>query len=413
VILAGAVPAQLTYCSNIHPGESWAEVRANLERHVVRVARAVAGDAPFGVGLRLSDRASRELVDPAALGELRKFLEEHRLYVLTLNGFPYGPFHGTRVKEDVYLPDWTQPERLAYSDRLAGLLAALLPEGGSGTISSVPGAFRERVRTRDDVACMREALVAHAAALHQLREHSGRTLALALEPEPCCFLETLEEAASFVREDLFGARALSRVRALTGLSSEAAGAALRRHLTVCLDTCHAAVEFEDLETGLGLLADAGVRVGKLQLSAGLRLPDASADLEALLRPFADPVYLHQVVSRSDGSLRRWLDLPEALADWRQRRSAGKVASGEEWRVHFHVPIFLDRFESAAGPLGSTQPFLAQVLERQAREPISDQLEVETYTWDVLPEAYREGDVTAAVERELRWVMARLPARGAA
>jgi sugar phosphate isomerase/epimerase len=403
----------LTYCSNIHPGESWAEVRANLERYVVRVAREVAGDAPFGVGLRLSGLAARELEKPEALAELAAFLAEQRLYLFTINGFPYGTFHGSRVKEEVYLPDWGDAERLAYTDRLSEILAALLPEGVEGTVSSVPCAFRERVRGRGDVARIARALRAHAAHLHRLREQRGRTIALALEPEPCCYLETLEEAVRFFREELFCAAAVRELGELTGLGAGAAEAALRRHLTLCLDTCHAAVEFEDLDAGLALLEREGIRVGKVQLSAGLRIPRAGPDLAALLAPFADPIYLHQVVAAPQtpgGPLRRWCDLPEALRDAGARWpvAAGGTPDGEEWRVHFHVPLFLERFDDA-GRLCSTQPFLARVLERQARRPIASHLEVETYTWDVLPEPHRRGDVVSAVARELRWVLAGLGA----
>jgi hypothetical protein len=399
VIVGGERPAHLTYCSNIHPGESWAEVRANLEKHVVRVAREVACESPFGVGLRLSDTAARELEDPPRLAELAAFLAANRLYVFTLNGFPYGTFHGSRVKEAVYLPDWKDPERLAYSERLARILAALLPDGVDGTVSTVPAAFRACVEGRADVEQIAAQLVAHAASLHQLRERSGRSVALALEPEPCCYLETLDESVRFFREELFGEEGLRRFGALTGLARGAAEVALRRHLTLCLDACHAAVEFEDLEAGLALLDDAGIRVGKVQLSAGLCVPQVDADLAALLAPFADPVYLHQVVAREPGGLRRWTDLPEALAS---------PAAPAEWRIHFHVPLFLERFD-AAGRLRSTQPFLARLLERQRSRPISTHLEVETYTWDVLPEEHRRSDVASAVVRELRWVLARLAA----
>jgi hypothetical protein len=372
VIVAGAQPAHLTYCSNIHPGESWSEVRANLEKHVLRVAREVAGEAPFGVGLRLSAAAARELEESDRLAELAEFLGAHRLYVFTLNGFPYGTFHGRRVKEQVYLPDWKDPERLAYSERLARILAALLPEGVEGTVSTVPAAFRSSVAGAADVDRIAAQLLAHAASLHRLCERSGRSVALALEPEPCCYLETLDETARFFREELFGEAAVQRFRSLTGLARGAAETALRRHLTLCLDACHAAVEFEDLEAGLALLDDAGIRVGKVQLSAGLRVPQVDADLAALLAPFADPVYLHQVVAHEPGGL----------------------------------PLFLERFD-AAGRLCSTQPFLARVLERQCSRPISTHLEVETYTWDVLPEEHRRSDVASAVVRELRWVLARL------
>jgi hypothetical protein len=394
-------PSHLTYCSNIHPGESWSAVRANLEKHVVRVAREVAGETPFGVGLRLSGAAARELEAEDRLAELRAFLAANRLYVFTLNGFPHGTFHGTRVKEDVYLPDWIEPERLAYSERLARILAALLPDGVDGTVSSVPVAFRPRVRGPADLERITAALLEHAASLHALRERTGRSVALALEPEPCCYLETLDESACFFRDELFSAAAVSRFRARSGLSKGAAEDSLRRHLVLCLDACHAAVEFEDLESGLARLDAEGIRVGKVQLSAGLRVLAGETPRAALLEPFMDPVYLHQVVAQRAGQLRRWVDLPDALRD------PGRDDT-EEWRIHFHVPLFLERFD-ARGELRSTQPFLSELLARHARRPISAQLEIETYTWDVLPEAHRRSDVATAVIRELRWVLAQLRA----
>src|SRR5438132_878800 len=100
--------AHLTYCTNIHPGESWSEVRANLERHVVRVKERIAPRERFGIGLRLSAQAARELASPPLMMAFRRWLDAHDLYVFTINAFPYGAFHGTRVKEDVYRPDWLE-----------------------------------------------------------------------------------------------------------------------------------------------------------------------------------------------------------------------------------------------------------------------------------------------------------------
>jgi len=402
VILRGPGGPHLTYCTNIHAGETWAEVRSNLERHVVRVADAL-GVRPFGVGLRLSGIAARELAQPTELAALRDFLAKHDLYVFTINGFPYGAFHGQRVKEEVYLPDWLDDERLRYTDLLAELLAALLPLGVEGSVSTVPGAFRERVHGPADAQRMAERMVDHAAFLHQLRQRTGRRVCLALEPEPCCHLETLGEAAAFFRDHLFTARSAERLAERTGLGLAAAAAALHRHLTLCLDACHAAVEFEDLEQALAELASAGVRIGKVQLSSGLRIPRVDASTPAHLAPFADEVYLHQVVDACAGRLTRHVDLPAAL------EAARSYAPGEahEWRIHFHVPVFLERFGAEPGQLESTQPFLAELLERQARAPIAPHLEVETYTWDVLPEEHRKTDVATAVARELGWVLERL------
>lgn len=394
----------LTYCSNIHPGESWAEVRANLARHVPAVRARVAPGELFGIGLRLSARAADELSAPEALAELRAFLARERLYVFTLNGFPYGTFHGTRVKEGVYLPDWRDPERLRYTNRLADLLAALLPadEGLDGSVSTVPGAFKPALGGSDDVARMVEHLLQHVAHLVALRARTGRVVTLALEPEPHCFLETTAEAAAFFADALFAPAAAARLAALSGLAPAAAAQALRRHLGLCLDLCHAAVEFEDAAASLAALDAAGVRIAKIQVSAGLRLPALDAQALAALRPFDDPVYLHQVVQRAGGdadALTRFVDLSAAFA------ALPDAGAGPEWRVHFHVPVFLERVP----PFVSTQPFVREVLARQRARPLTTHLEVETYTWDVLPAALRSGSVDEAIARELAWVRAELAA----
>jgi hypothetical protein len=397
VNLGGGV--HLTYCSNIHPGETWAEVRANFDRYVVAVRDRLAPEGDFGVGLRLSARAADELSAPAALAEFREFLDRHRMYVFTINGFPYGTFHGTRVKEGVYLPDWRDPERLRYTDLLADLLAELLPDDAAidGSVSTVPGAYKPALGGPDDVTLIVEHLLRHVAHLVELRSRTGRLVALALEPEPHCFLETTAEVVDFFEHGLRGPAAVRRTMELTGLGRAAAASALHDHLGVCLDLCHAAVEFEHPAECIRQLDLAGIRVAKMQISAGLRLPTLDPDSLAALRRFDDPVYLHQVVELGPGGLARFADLSAAFS------SLQSDAQDREWRVHFHVPIFLDRM----APFASTQDFVREALAIQRAKPVSAHLEVETYTWGVLPEAFRSGTVDEAVACELAWVRTEL------
>jgi sugar phosphate isomerase/epimerase len=401
---APSTTMHLSYCTNIHPGESWAEVRANLERYLVPVRERVAAARPFGVGLRLSAESARTLAAPQALDELRAFLSAHDLYVFTINGFPYGPFHGRPVKEQVYLPDWLDPERLEYTDRLAGILAVLVPDGVEGTISTVPGAFAPRVHGEADQARMAQALLDHVVHLVRLRETTGRRVALALEPEPCCFLETIAEAVAFFERYLFSAAAAQRVSASAGLSRVAAATAIREHLGVCLDACHMAVEFEEPTKVLDDLQAAGIRVPKVQVTAGLRVVLREGDDATLdsLAAFADDVYLHQVVERrTDGVLARHLDLPQALAAGRSR--GGQGSGTREWRVHFHVPVFRDRY----GAFEGTQAYVAELLRLVRDRAVSEHFEVETYTWDVLPEEFRREGIVAGITRELEWARAQL------
>lgn len=385
----------LTYCLNIHPTETWEEVRNALLGPVREVRDGIAGAGYFPVGLRFSGRALRELRDPEARAELKHILRRERLQAATVNGFPYGRFHGTRVKEDVYRPDWREAERLAYTCELADLMAEIAPESGAVSLSTVPGCFRSLSEGQEEVVA--ENYLRAVAHLVKLAQRTGVTVALAIEPEPACMLETIAETAAFFRERLLSEAAAERLTALTGLRRAEALEALPRHIGVCYDVCHAAVEFEDAAGSLSLLREAGVPIHKLQLSAALRVPEVTPDAREALAHFDEPTYLHQVISRrGQGPLRRLPDLPEAL-------NRGAEADGEEWRVHFHVPVFLKNL----GAFESTRDFLDEILSLHRQQPISPHLEVETYTWDVLPDLLRTERMEEAILRELRWVADRL------
>lgn len=396
--LATAGRPHLTYCTNVHPGESWREIFANLRTYLPPIKRLVSPQESFGVGLRLSARAADDLAQPAEIDRLRAYLEEQDLYVFTVNGFSYGAFHGTRVKERVYLPDWLDEERKRYSDLLARILADLLPPQVAGTVSTVPGAFKEGMRSPGQAALIAEHLLQHAATLQAIRQRTGKLVAVALEPEPCCYLETAAETISFFEEHLFSRPALARFGQLTGLGRSAAEESLRSHVGLCFDACHMAVEFEDMQGALRALGSAGIRIAKVQLSTGLQVafgPEERDEVFSALRPFADPVYLHQVVERRGEQLRRFVDLDEAMGS-----TPPGDAAAREWRIHFHVPVFqarYDRFEN-------TQADLAALLRILRAEPLSSHLEVETYTWEVLPEEHRREGVVASVARELQWVV---------
>lgn len=390
----------LTYCSNIHPGESWGEIEANLRNFLPKVKRRVSPDAPMGVGLRLSGDAATELRRPAALETFRAWLDEEALYVFTINAFPYGPFHGQRVKEEVYKPDWRDPERLRFTNDCADILSFLLPEDHVGSISTVPGAFKLEIATDADRTLIAAQIASAAAHLHGIFEQTGQRITLAIEPEPCCLMETTAEAVGFFEEYLFGKAGVSRMSEETGLKDAEALDALARHVGLCFDVCHAAVEFEDIAESVAALDRAGIAITKLQLSAAIRVAQAGENVETLLRPFDEGVYLHQTVADRNGQLIRLTDLPDAFEALHQG-----TLEGGEWRVHCHVPVFLESFEG----LGSTQAVLKDALSLCREREISPHLEIETYTWSVLPEALRHPELSDDIAREIEWVRKELQA----
>jgi len=378
----------LAYCTNIHRGETWAEVLGNLETYALAVRDRVCPDRPYALGLRLGDLAARQLAQPGALPAFQEWLKEHDCYVFTLNGFPWGPFHGTRVKEQVYLPDWTDPRRLDYTRLLFDLLVQLLPEGVNGSVSTVPGAFKAAVQSDAQVRTMIHHLWACIDHLDALHQQSGRLLHLDLEPEPLCFLETTPETVRFFDQ-------LRQARP--------GDPRLTKHLRVNYDACHLAVEFEEPREALQRLQHGGVRIGKFHLSSALAVRPASETLTAL-RAFADPVYLHQVAARrADGSLERITDLPEAL-----NRSPDLWASDTEWRIHYHIPL-----HSPPAPLwNTTVDHLHGILDALEEDPgLCEHLEMETYTWEVLPPTLAARDVVSQLVAESRWTLDQLDRRG--
>lgn len=379
----------LAYCTNIHRGQTWAETLDSLQRYTLAVRDRVSPGVPYAIGLRLSEEAARELSEPAALVAFRRWLDREGCYVFTINGFPYGRFHGARVKEQVYAPDWTTPERLAYTNRLFDLLAELVPSGVEGSVSTVPCSFKEFITRPEQVEAMCDGLWQCVEHVARLSERSGTLLHLGLEPEPLCFLETSGETVQFIE----------RLRARCPGDPR-----LDRHLGVNYDTCHLAVEFEEPGEVLRRFAEHGVRISKLHLSSALKVRPTPPALEAL-RAFADDTYFHQVIERGvDGALKRYRDLDVALAGF-----VPPAASPlPEWRVHFHVPLHSE----PTTVFDHTADHLVEVLRQLGRNPaLCTHLEMETYTWEVMPAAMKHRSVVDQLVSEYEWTLRQLEEAG--
>jgi hypothetical protein len=382
----------LAYCTNIHRGETWSETFGALASHALAVRERVCPRDRFAIGLRLSHQAAVELSDPKTLSNFQRWLEKNSCYVFTINGFPYGRFHGARVKDQVYAPDWTSSERLAYTNRLFDLLAQLLPAGIEGSVSTLPGSFKEFIRTEEQKKAIRENLWRCVEHIARLNEKTQRKLHLGLEPEPLCLVENSAETISFFEQLRAGRKNDPR---------------LDEHLGVNYDCCHFAVEFEEPQTALNSLRDAGIKISKLHLSSALKVrPTPAARVE--LKKFADETYLHQVVARNaDGKLKFFRDLPDAL---NLQPSNLNSQPSEEWRIHFHVPLHAP----AKPPFENTNDHLLGVLDWLAKNPkLCSHLEMETYTWEVLPPELKSRTVVEQLIAEYGWTLAQLAERGLA
>jgi hypothetical protein len=384
----------LAYCTNIHRGETWPETFASLKNHALAVRKKVCPCAPFAIGLRLGNRAAIELFDPKTLLKFQRWLDKNSCYIFTLNGFPYGRFHGARVKERVYLPDWTSPERLAYTNLLFDLLVKLLPAGIEGSVSTVPGSFKEFIYTGDQQKLIRAFIWRCVERIAHVSRHTGKKLHLGLEPEPLGLIENSAETIHFFDQ-------------LRGEHPD--DPRLDEHLGVTYDTCHFAVEFEDPRAAIHSLRAAGIKISKIQLSSALKTV-ATKEARSALKNFADDVYLHQVVARAgNGKLKFFRDLPDALASKNPRLKI-QNSKWPEWRIHYHVPLHAP----AAPPFENTSDHLLGVLDLLAENPgLCSHLEMETYTWEVLPPELKSRGVAGQLAAEYDWTLARLAERGLA
>ncbi len=383
--------SHLAYCTNVHRGQTWLQTLNSLEKHTLAVRDRVCPRRRFAIGLRLGARAAAELAQKKAFLGFRRWLDKHQCYIFTINGFPYGRFHGNSVKEKVYLPDWTSPDRLAYTNLLFDLLAGLLPDGVEGSVSTLPGAFKECVHSPAQAKAIRANLWRCVDHISRLATKSGKRLSLGLEPEPLCLLENSAETIAFFQQ----------LRAEHPNDSR-----LEECLGVNYDCCHFALEFEEAQGALAAFQKAGIKISKIHLSSALKAK-ATAEARAALRRFSDDVYLHQVIERTPwGKLKFYRDLPDALA----KNSKLKTQNSKlpEWRIHFHIPLHAP----AVVPFENTNDHLLDALDFLAKNPGQcTQWEMETYTWEVLPPELKSRTVVEQLAAEYEWTLARLAERG--
>src|SRR5690606_28215887 len=394
----------LSYCTNIHPGETWSETFDNLKHYIPKIKAEISADVPFGIGLRLSDKASRSLQEGDNLSVFKRWLNKNNCYVFTLNGFPFGGFHHQSVKDQVHQPDWTMTARLDYTLRLFDILSALLPTGVDGGISTSPLSYKywDRVSNTKREVFQKATLqmIKIASRLYTIRQDNGQILHLDIEPEPDGLLENTREVIEWYKEYLIP-QGKVYLKQHFNFSDEEAEKCLKMHIRICYDICHFAIGYEKPAEVFSLLKAEGIKIGKVQISAALKA-NISEDLEErkyikdALGAVEESTYLHQVVEcNSQGELTHYPDLPEALGSLENEHA-------KEWRIHFHVPVFLANY----GNLESTQEDILTVLEYLRKEKITNHLEVETYTWEVLPNDIQL-EIVDSIVRELQWVQKKL------
>ena len=387
----------LTYCSNIHTGEGWQEHFSELKKNIPDIKKAVCPDAPMGIGLRLANQASIDLSESKNLKMFKNWLAENDCYVFTMNGFPYGGFHDVVVKDQVHAPDWTTQLRVHYTNRMFEILAKILPESiTEGGISTSPLSYRfwwknpkELTKT---VELATKNILSVVDNLLIIREKTNKILHLDIEPEPDGVLENSTEFIDWYNNILLPMG--EKHFMAKGFLCEESQEIIRTHVQLCFDICHFGVSYEEPQEVVDRLIENNIRVGKIQISSALKVDfsmDELAKFEAISQ-YDEPTYLHQVIAKKrDGTFEKFRDLKPALEAFEM----GKYA---EWRVHFHVPLFLEKYNL----LFSTQSEIIKTLNIQKEKPFTNHLEIETYTWGVLPPEFQM-PLNESIVREIDWV----------
>ena len=385
-------PVDFSYCLNVHPGETLADLQHVLHTHLpdIRSALAPTPDTPFGLGLRIAREAATALNTPRALADLQAQLQAQQLYAFTVNAFPYGAFHQTRVKENVYAPDWRTPERFTYTRDVFDILSRLLPPDTAGSVSTVPLSYAAWPLSAADRAQMRRHFIELTQHLARIEAQTGSLLHLGLEPEPDCTLETTPQTLAWFENELFR-HAAQEMAALDHTTPAQAEALFRRHIGICFDTCHVAMQFEDPAAALRAYTRAGIRISKVQLSAALEVAPTPTPPEHL-RDFDDGVYLHQCKSANGQS---WPDLPRRLAD--------PHPYTHPLRIHCHVPLHWPGDTLRQTTRHTLQPdFFAALGQSDCQH-----IEVETYTFNVLPPDLQTTTLTENIIHECQWAQQNL------
>ena len=387
----------LTYCSNIHTGEDWQHHFAVLQKSIPVIKQQVSPQNAFGIGLRLANQASIDLSEKENLDKLKTWLTQNNCYVFTMNGFPYGGFHNTVVKDQVHAPDWTTQDRVAYTIRMFRILAEILPDDLSeGGISTSPLSYRFWWKTSKDLQeatlLATQNMLVVLDELVAIKKTTGKSLHLDIEPEPDGILENSPEFITWYQEVLLplGIQHFAQ----KGIDEALAKTYIYEHIQLCYDVCHFAVSYEEPAEVIQKLEELGIKVGKIQISSALKVDfsDNPTEKLAAIARYDEPSYLHQVVARkADNTFVKYPDLGEALL-------AALSVQFAEWRVHFHVPLFIEHY----GLLSSTRQEIEKILAIQKLKPFTAQLEIETYTWGVLPADYQY-PLDESIIREIAWV----------
>lgn len=388
----------LTYCSNIYSSDTWNDIFVNLKKNIPKISSKLSINKPFGIGLRLSNKAATQLLENNNIVVFQEWLNENNYYVSTINGFVYGNFYNTNIKDKVYKPDWTTLERANYNNLLIEILSKLCPIGKEIGFSTAPLGYKfslnKEKETSDNNLVINYLLILLKKLIY-IEKLENKTIHIDFEPEADCLLENIHDVINFFEKSLLINLASKLTEDLNITLPEAKNYILK-HLRICYDICHQSVQFEDHLKNFEILNKRNIKIGKIQLSSALEINVKKHTLNNLkidLDKFKDEIYLHQVVIKNfDGSFTKYRDLPEALENFSDNKESF-------WRIHYHLPIFAENYNN----LFTTRKELQTIINFLKTSPITSCLEIETYTWEILPKELKFNLIESIV-KEYEWII---------
>jgi len=368
--------SHLSYSLNVYNLSSLNDIIKLCDNEISYIRNSLNyKNTPFALGLWLNAQVANELQNNDNLKLFGEYLKKKNYYISTINAFPFKHFHYKIVKENVYLPDWSELSRVEYTKDIIRILANLLPHNIVGSISSLPGGYKYRFN-QNKIEKMKKNIIDIGKYLYQIYEQTGKKIILSFEMEPDCYWENVKDFIIFYNK-------------LKEIHKN-----ITPFIGVCYDTCHQEIVTPDNHTGLDLLLENRIPIGKIQFSAALYAPNSQSRDELKSLKFLESIYLHQTISIKNNQSTRWADLIKPVEK-----------NIDNLIIHFHTPIFLDKLTEH---LFVKKKELIYVLGKlKSGECECENLEIETYTYNLIQSILNEDTIEKFISKEYQWIINQL------
>jgi hypothetical protein len=386
------VSVDLSYCTNIHFGESWEEVFYILKFHSRKLRNAFLKMDQFGIGLRLSNSSIINLSKSSFFFDFLFWLKINNFYIKSVNGFPYSFFGSNYIKDNVYLPDWSNFKRYIYSRRIIILFSNFLNKNNFGGISTLPLSYKYffcNYSYNNLYIKSIKYLYSLLILLNDIYVNNKIFIHLDIEPEPDCVVSNTLDYINFFKKWLLD-------RIILYFLKKKIHMFILNYFRICFDICHSSVEFESICQSFNSIFLFNIKFGKFQISSSLKIDKMNFYNSYVFSYLPETPYIHQVYGKTFyDNIITYKDISLAHILLYKKKIV-------EYRIHYHVPIFFDKYEI----FESTQQYIIEFFKLLKKRNAFYIFEIETYTFDILP-CYLKLNILYSLKREYDWVIKNL------